>query len=189
MLSALRKGRWGWLLAALFVSVAASQERLASCAACHGADGNSSMPGVPSLAGQPRIFLETQLVLTREGLRGGDVMQQLLKGVSDKEIVELSEFYSKQRLRPPQGRTDPSLFKQGRELSARLHCGTCHLADYRGQKQVPRLAGQREDYLFESLVGFRDNPRPGSDTIMTAAVYGLKDPELKALAHYLAQTP
>lgn len=37
--------------------------------------------------------------------------------------------------------------------------------------------------------GFRDNPRAGGDTIMTAALYGLKDAELRALAHYLARTP
>jgi cytochrome c553 len=182
-------GRWGALLTALFISNAFAQERIKACAACHGPDGNSVTQGVPSLAAQPRVFLETQMVLTREGLRGGEVMQQLLRGVSDKEIVALADYYSRQPLTAPQGNPDAALFKQGRELSAKHRCGTCHLPDYRGQQQVPRLAGQREEYLFESLRGFRDNPRAGGDTIMTASVYGLKDAELKALAHYLARTP
>ena len=60
-------GRWGFVLTALFVSVASAQveERVKACAACHGADGNSTLAGTPSLAGQPKVFLENYLVLTR----------------------------------------------------------------------------------------------------------------------------
>jgi cytochrome c553 len=43
--------------------------KLAVCAACHGPDGNSVMDGVPSLAGQPKVFLENNLILIREGIR------------------------------------------------------------------------------------------------------------------------
>ena len=45
------------------------QGRLQACAACHGAGGQSVLPNIPSLAGQPRVFLENQLVVIREGLR------------------------------------------------------------------------------------------------------------------------
>ncbi len=65
-------------------------------------------------------------------------------------------------------------------------CGTCHLADYAGQKQVTRLAGQDETYLVYSMKQFRDNPGPGRDTIMAATLYGLSDADLANLAHYLA---
>ena len=89
------KGRWA-LLAALFISAAHGQteDRLAAqlrtCAGCHGADGNSTIAGTPSIAAQPRIFVENYLVMTREGIRGSAVMQELLKGVPDKEIVALA---------------------------------------------------------------------------------------------------
>ena len=46
-----------------------SAQRLALCAGCHGADGNSQLKGRPSLAAQPKLFLENQLVLIREGVR------------------------------------------------------------------------------------------------------------------------
>ena len=69
MLLELRKGRWALLLTAFFISYAEGQERLQLCAACHGADGNSTTVGVPSIAGQPKLFIETQLVLIREEIR------------------------------------------------------------------------------------------------------------------------
>ena len=69
MLPTLRKGRWAILLTALFAFSGSTQDRVQLCAACHGADGNSVNPQVPSIAGQPRLFIENQLILFREELR------------------------------------------------------------------------------------------------------------------------
>ena len=44
-------------------------QKAAPCAACHGDEGNSANPAVPSLAGQPEQFIATQLVMFREGNR------------------------------------------------------------------------------------------------------------------------
>ena len=49
----------------------------------------------------------------------------------------------------------------------------------------PRLAGQNEPFLIESMKQFRDHPGLGRDTVMAAALFGLKDPELADLAHFL----
>ncbi len=183
-------GRWGVLLAALFVStvsLAQVEERLKVCAGCHGPDGNSTTAGTPSLAGQPKLFLENYLVLPREGLGGTDVMRQLLKGVSDREITALAAHYEKQKPRPQPGETDRKLYERGRAVAAQNRCGNCHLADYRGRVQMPRLAGQREDFLLEAMLAYRQNRRPGGDTIMAAALHGIPEADLKALAHYLAR--
>ena len=68
----LRKGRWAaGLLTAFFSCSGISQE---SCLTCHGPDGNSVTPGIPSIAGQPKLFIETQLVLMREELRPSPAM-------------------------------------------------------------------------------------------------------------------
>ena len=40
-----------------------------SCAACHGRDGNATIPGTPSLAGQPVYFTHWQLIKYRDGRR------------------------------------------------------------------------------------------------------------------------
>ena len=67
-----------------------------------------------------------------------------------------------------------------------IACGSCHLQDYRGQKQVPRLTNQREDYLVAAMKAYRDNKRTGADTSMNAVLYQVPDSEIQALAHYLA---
>ena len=189
MLSTLRKGRWAIALTALFISTASGQERLQLCAACHGPDGNSTNPQVPSIAGQPKLFLENQLILFREELRRSDQMAPVVKGLKDPEIIKLAEHFSKL---PPKGMEsaprDAKLAQQGAELAKKLRCGICHLSDYSGQNQIPRLAGQREAYLEAEMRAYRDGKRTGGDTIMAATLYGVSDADIKALAHYLSRS-
>ena len=184
----LRSGRWAALLTALFLCAQApAQDRLATCIACHGADGNSAIPGTPSLAGQPRIFLENYLVMTREGIRGTDVMQALLKGVSDREIIALSKHFSDLKAQASAGPTDIDLFEKGKDIAARSRCASCHEPTYHGREQMPRLAGQREEFLAEVMLQYRQNRRPGGDTLMAAALYGIPESDFKAMAHYLSR--
>jgi cytochrome c553 len=51
---------------------------------------------------------------------------------------------------------------------------------------MPRLAGQRVDYLAYALKAYRDNTRKGADTLMSAAVFGVSDDDLRALAHFVS---
>ncbi len=177
------------MLAALFISttLAEANERLAACGACHGADGNSRVPGVPSLAGQPRIFLENYLVLTREGIAGSEVMRSLLKGVGDPEIVALARHYTVLPVRQNADPVDQTLFERGREIANKNRCASCHEPTYRGREQMPRLASQREDFLAEAMLAYRHNRRPGGDTMMAAALYGIPEADFKALAHYFSR--
>jgi cytochrome c553 len=165
-------------------------ERLKVCVGCHGPDGNSVTLGIPSIAGQPKVYLENQLILTREGLRATDVMQkqELMRGLSDRDIVGIAAHFAQQPARSAAGEVDAGQFRRGRQLAGKLHCGNCHLPDYRGREQMPRLAGQREEYLYETMRAFRDNPRSGGDTIMTAALYGIPEADLRAMAHFLARS-
>jgi len=182
------KGRWA-LLTALFVSVGWSQERLQLCAACHGEGGNSTNPQIPSIAGQPKLFLETQLVLFREELRKSDQMLPVVKGLKDAELVKLAEHFSKLPAKTIEaGAPDARLMKIGTERAKALRCGVCHLSDFRGQNQIPRLAGQREAYLEAEMRAYRDGKRSGGDTIMAATLYGVSDADIKALAHYLSRS-
>ena len=184
----LRKGRWA-LLTALFLSPVSAQDRAGLCAACHGEDGNSTTAGTPSIAGQPKLFLETQLILFREELRKSEQMLPVVKGLKDAEIVKLAEHFSKLPAKSMEtGKPDRALIKVGAQKSKQLHCGICHLADYRGQNQIPRLAGQREAYLEAEMRAYRDGKRAGGDTIMAAALYGVSDADIKALAHYLSRS-
>jgi cytochrome c553 len=194
------KGRWA-LLTALFLSPVAiaflapgalaqqgaAVQGVEQCVTCHGPGGNSVTTGTPSIAGQPRLFIENQLILIREGLRRSPAMEPVVKGMKDPQIIGLARHFSAQPPRkvaesPP----DAGLAKQGRALTKRLHCGSCHVSTFLGQNQIPRLAGQREEYLESEMKAYRDGKRSGGDTIMAAALYGVKDPEIRALAHFLS---
>jgi cytochrome c553 len=178
-------GRWATLLTAIFLASVQAQEQ---CVACHGPDGNSLTPGVPSIAGQPSLFIENQLVLIREGLRPSPQMYPFVKDLKDAQIVALAKHFSSLPAKPTQSAPEnPALLERGAALAQKLRCGVCHLADYRGQNQIPRLAAQREDWLEPVMREFRDRPRPGGDTIMAAALYGLPDADLRALAHFLSR--
>jgi cytochrome c553 len=173
------------LLAAFFVCALSAQE---VCIACHGPGGNSVIAGIPSIAGQPKLFIENQLVLFGEQLRPSPQMLPVVEGMKDVEITRLADHFSKLPVqRANTGKLDPKLVQRGAERAKALRCGVCHLPNFKGQKQVPRLAAQREEYLVAEMQAYRDNKRPGGDTIMAAALYGVPDADIKALAHFLSR--
>ena len=185
----LRHRTWRWtacLLAAIVFDVSAQE----ICIACHGPGGNSASPAIPSIAGQPKLFIENQLVLIREELRPSPQMLPVVKGMNDAEITRLAEHFSKLPAKSVEtGQANPRLAQRAIERAKALRCGVCHLADFKGQKQVPRLAAQREDYLAAEMRAYRDNKRKGGDTIMAAALYGVSDADIDALAHFMSRLP
>ena len=164
------------------------KERIAACGGCHGATGNSALPNVPSIAGQPKVFLETQLILFREGVRASPPMQPFVKGLTDSDIAAIASHYAAQPVVPSKEPADAALVKRGRDLALKLNCGGCHMPDFRGQQHMARLAGQREDYLVEAMQAYRDNRRTG-DTTMSAVLYRVSDADIRAMAHFLAREP
>ena len=162
------------------------QERLQLCGTCHGENGNSKMEKTPSLAGQPELFLTNQLILFRERLRQSEAMSPFAKGLTDAEIIALSAHYSKLAPEPSPEPVDQALVARGAELARTLHCGSCHLPDYVGREQMPRLAQQRIDYTIDSLAAYRAGTRYGVDTSMNGVMYEVPDQDIRALAHFLA---
>jgi cytochrome c553 len=160
------------------------------CAACHGPQGLSQIPGTPSLAGQPRTFLETQLVMIREGLREVPAMKGMLDKLTDPDLTALAAWYSAQAQAPAStgapGADANASIERGGTLARQALCGTCHLPSYHGQQQVPRLAGQREDYLLQTMVLMRDGKAAGRDSIMAATLRGMSDAQLTDLARHFA---
>jgi cytochrome c553 len=162
------------------------QERLQLCGTCHGEDGNSRMEKTPSLAGQPELFLTNQLILFRERLRTSEVMAPFAKGLTDAEVVALAAHYSKLTPKPSGEPIEETLVARGADLARRMHCGSCHLPDYVGREQMPRLAKQRIDYTIQSLAAYRAGSRYGVDTTMNGVMYEVSDSDIRALAHFLA---
>lgn len=161
-------------------------ERIQQCKACHGEDGNSRIEKIPSLAGQPEFFLLNQLILMREGVRQIEAMAPFVKGLTDKDATALAKHFAALAPKRTDEAVDPALVKRGAEIAVQRRCASCHLPSLAGQDQMPRLAGQRVDYMIEALKAYRDDKRTGADTAMTAVIYGLSDADLAALAHYSA---
>ena len=161
-------------------------ERVETCGACHGEDGNARLPGLPSLAGQPNFYLMNQLILIREGVRKIPEMEALAKELKDEDILELAAHYAAAPSRRSEETPDPALVARGAQVAASHHCASCHTPALTGQEQMPRLAGQRIDYMVASLKAMRDNRRTSADPLMVETVVGLSDQDLAALANYAA---
>ena len=185
--SSLRSKALGAVALLFCLSTQAQQPpQLQLCVACHGPQGNSQSPQIPSLAGQPKIFLENQLVLIREGLRDIPQMKGSLDGLKDADLIVLAQYFAAQTPQPVVGPVESARYERGKALARTMLCGTCHLPDYSGREQIPRLAGQHERFLREVMLEYRDRPGPGRDTAMSAALYGLSNQHLDDLAHFLA---
>jgi cytochrome c553 len=157
------------------------------CAACHGENGVSVMDNTPSLAGQPDLFLQWQLVFFRAGARKSEAMQAVAEGLDNADIRSLAAYYA--ALPPPTAPKDddPQLSEKGKQAAMGRRCASCHTDSYAGAKATARLAGQREDYLKQSLLDYKASKRTGNGVAAMAEIARvLSDEEIEALAHYLA---
>jgi cytochrome c553 len=164
----------------------AGKRKAVACAACHGADGNSTIPGTPSLAGQPNYFTHWQLIKYRDGRRQDPQMTPFAANLSDADMADLAAYYEAQRPRPRPAATDPAKVTEGGRLAALHHCTSCHRPDLSGQQQVPRLAGQDFDYLLRLLRGFKAKTASDLDGTMTMAAQPLREEEIVDLVHFMA---
>jgi cytochrome c553 len=162
------------------------------CAACHGANGRSDMPGVPVLAGQPSLYAITQLFLFREGRRDNEAMTAVAKTLTDDDLRGFSDHIGTLPFVPPPAPAAPAdaaRMAKGKALADQHKCLFCHGADLGGGQQVPRIAGQREEYLQASLRGFKSGKRAAYTQAMPAAVSQIPVEDLDTLAYFAARFP
>jgi cytochrome c553 len=165
-------------------------ERFASvCAACHGANGRSDMAGTPVLAGQYSLYTITQLFLFREGRRTNEAMVALAKQMTDADLRGFSDFIG--TLPPvqplaPATPPDASRMSKGQALAQQHKCVFCHGVALEGGQGVPRIGGQKEDYVRGTLRGFKSGERPGYTRAMTEALSQVPVEDLDVLAYYVA---
>ncbi|WP_179106949.1 c-type cytochrome [Variovorax sp. KK3] len=171
---------------------AAYAQRFAQlCAACHGANGRSEMPNTPALSGQHSFYAITQLFLFREGRRSNEAMSAIAKGMKDEDLRGFSDFIATLPAVPPPPATPPDAARmtRGKALALEHKCVFCHGADFSGGQQVPRIGGQREDYLKMTLQEFKSAKRVGYTMAMAEAVGRIPGEDLDTLAYYLARFP
>jgi cytochrome c553 len=169
-----------------------SAQYAAVCAACHGADGNSTTPANPKLAGQHPEYLAKQLRDYKSGARANAIMKGFASTLSDDDMVNIAAWLATQKPKPGFAK-DKELVALGeriyrggvadRQIAA---CAGCHSPNGAGiPAQYPRLSGQHADYTVAQMVAFRDGVRKNS-LQMNQVAAKLNDREIRAVSDYIA---
>jgi cytochrome c553 len=170
------------------------------CAACHGADGNSTIPVNPNLAGQHASYIVKQLhnfKASPDGkpaLRQNAVMNGMAASLSEDDIKTVAQYFSKQTLKPDVAKDD-QLVTAGRKLwrggdikKGIPACAGCHGVAGAGlPAQYPSLAGQHPEYIVAQLQQFRDGVRANdAEGVMRTIAGKMTDKQMSAVADYAA---
>jgi cytochrome c553 len=160
--------------------------RLPTCFACHGENGTSQLPDTPRSARNRVLQHGAAAHVPRQAARHR-AHERDGQGLTDDELRKAGDIISK--LPPPvpvADNPDPAAWS-ARAPSHPEPLQFLPPVELSGQDNVPRLAGQREDYLLKALRGYKDNSRRGYDAQMSEVVYDLKDEDFVELAYFLAR--
>jgi len=188
-------GLTGTALAQDKVPAAASQV----CAACHAADGNSTAPANPKIAGQGVDYLHKQLrdfkaAGGKKPLRESAVMNGMVANLSEADMKSLAAYYAGQSLKPAAA-ADKDLAALGQKLwrggdmaNGVPACAGCHGPAGAGvPAQYPRLAGQYAEYVAAQLTAFREGKRANDpNSMMRGVAARMSDRQIRAVAEYAA---
>jgi len=187
------------ILAASLVTIGAGnadsgKDKVATCAACHGQDGNSMVGLWPSLAGQNVNYLVRQLQHIKSGKRAIIEMIGSLDNFAQEDLEDIAAFYASQN--NAIGQAAPDKVELGRKLyySGSLEkgvpaCTACHSPKGKGNSPAgyPLLSGQQSDYIAKALKNYRTGERNNDESsqMMMAIAYKLDDVEIDALSSFI----
>jgi cytochrome c553 len=158
-----------------------------ACAPCHGKDGISEQPIIPSIGGQWNDYVVLALYQFRARHRPSEVMEPIAEPLADDDLGNLAAYYSRLKPWTATRRAGEAALGAGPSLAQQRNCVQCHGGPaLPGQDSIPRIAGQHIEYLTAQLKGFRAGTRGDIDGNMTSAVQGLTDAEIATLADYIS---
>lgn len=156
------------------------------CVACHGPGGNPTMPQYPALAGQTARYIYLQLKDFKEGRRTDSLMTPQAQNLTREDMFDLAAYFSAQERRPVDFPAEPARVARGQTRASETLCTMCHGTGFKGQNEIPRVAGQQHDYIVKQLRDFRDRKRTNDAGNMTSVARTLSDQDIEDLAQYLA---
>jgi len=161
-----------------------------TCAACHGATGNSRSDAVPILAGMSPVYFKKAIDDYAAGKRPSAEMEPFAKQVKFLGVDELAAFFAGQRREATPVKVDRAAVERGRAASQ--VCAACH--GHAGQggsgdpgKLGPAIAGQPAGYIKSQLLQFKANKRsPGDEPLnkMKETLKSIPDETLADVAAY-----
>jgi cytochrome c553 len=174
-------------------SVDAGRTKSATCAACHGADGNSVTPDWPSLAGQHPEYIVRQLAAFKSGERKSVTMLPFAQMLSDQDAADVAAYFAAQK--PTPKGADPALVSLGQQIyrggipaRGTPACIACHGPTGHGNPfaAYPRISWQHAPYVAKSLQDYKSGERASdANQTMRNVASLLKDDEIRALASYV----
>ncbi|MBX2848316.1 MAG: cytochrome c4 [Acidiferrobacterales bacterium] len=175
---------------------AAGKAKSAICAACHGAEGISSLPVNPNLAGQVPGYISAQLKAFKSGERVNAIMAGQAASLSDEDMDDLDAYYASLKAQTSAKLTeeDKALAEEGRAIYRGGYakrgisaCMSCHGPSGHGiPKNYPRVSAQHKEYLEQQLLAYKKGERKGYNEIMSDISFGLSELQIKQLAAYMA---
>lgn len=166
----------------------------ATCAACHGADGNSVNPDWPTLAGQGEAYIMKQLHDFRGDKRVDPLMSAQAKGIkSDADIADLAAYFSSQKTKLGTANKDKvalgkAIYKGGILSTGVAACSACHGPTGLGNfaAKFPKVSGQHAKYIVKQLKAFKSGSRNNdSGKMMRNIAKNMTDAEMEAVAEYM----
>ncbi|WP_068119417.1 c-type cytochrome [Tropicimonas marinistellae] len=149
------------------------------CRTCHGIDGYAQIPIAPHIGGEPKEYLEAQLMAFKTGAREHEMMSVVTAGLSAQQISDVSAWYA--------SHTALATLPEGvSENDAPEACVSCHGADgISVLLDAPNLAGEVNIYIDTQLKAFRIGKR--KHEIMSEIAAGLNDAEIREVADWYSQ--
>lgn len=166
--------------------IEAGRKKAEACIACHGANGNSTDPAYPILAGQTPRYLYLQLKDFKEGRRTEPLMDPFIANLSREDMFDLAAFFAAQKPPPSAFKADPSRAARGKAKAEEVLCTMCHLGGFLGQNEIPRVAGQHYAYVVKQMRDFKTRKRTNDAGNMASVSRTLSDRDIEDLAHYLS---
>ncbi len=162
------------------------EEKAQVCAACHGEQGIPAQDAFPVIWGQQEGYLYLQLRDFKSGARKNDIMGPIAQTLARDDMLALARDFAHKpwpELQQPRAPADVAA-KALRAINA-VVCQSCHQAEFQGEGTQPRLAGQRKDYLQQSMLDFRTHAR-GNNPGMSDLMLAISQDDIAAIAPYLA---
>src|SRR5580692_6045160 len=174
-------------------SVEAGATKAIVCQACHGANGNSTNPEWPSLAGMGADYIADQLKNFKEGKRTNPVMMPNAMSLSADDMADLGAYFDS--LVNTGLEADPSYWQAGQKLyqggdatRAIPACMACHGPTGAGNEpaKFPALRGQHSEYVVKQLNDYVSGARPpGPGGIMPVIAKRLSPEDMRNVASYV----
>ena len=165
----------------------AGRRKAEPCGACHGADGNATNPGTPSLAGQPVFFTHWQMIKFRDGRRKDPQMSPLAQNLSDTDMADLAAYYQAQQPRPrPTATATRPRSPPARRSRCFIIAPPVTGPGSPGRSRCRAWPARTTTTPSGCSAGSKAKTASNLDGTMTIAARPLGDEEIVSLAHYIA---